>query len=116
MLEPGDAAAGGWGGGGAAPTPVDPLSPVRAIPAINRLVMTSPGSSQRNQRPARTRIRVICSPPSKQPDPAPFCRAAEAVGWAQDYARLNREVMMERTLRALRDNLPKFKLEKHAVN
>jgi tRNA-splicing ligase RtcB len=40
----------------------------------------------------------------------------EAVGWAQDYARANREVMMERTLRALRDNLPKFKLEKHAVN
>ena len=39
-----------------------------------------------------------------------------AVGWAQDYARTNREVMMERTLRALRDNLPKFKLEKHAVN
>jgi tRNA-splicing ligase RtcB (3'-phosphate/5'-hydroxy nucleic acid ligase) len=40
----------------------------------------------------------------------------EAVGWAQDYARTNREVMMERVLRALRDNLPKFKLEKHAVN
>jgi tRNA-splicing ligase RtcB len=37
----------------------------------------------------------------------------EAVGWAQDYARANRDVMMERTLR---DNLPKFKLEKHAVN
>jgi tRNA-splicing ligase RtcB (3'-phosphate/5'-hydroxy nucleic acid ligase) len=40
----------------------------------------------------------------------------EAVGWAQDYARANREVMMDRTLRALRDNLPKFKLDKHAVN
>jgi tRNA-splicing ligase RtcB len=40
----------------------------------------------------------------------------EAVGWAQDYAQANRDVMMERTLRALRDNLPKFKLEKHAVN
>jgi tRNA-splicing ligase RtcB (3'-phosphate/5'-hydroxy nucleic acid ligase) len=40
----------------------------------------------------------------------------EAVGWAQDYARANREVMMERTLRALRDNLPKFKLDKQAVN
>ena len=40
----------------------------------------------------------------------------EAVGWAQDYARLNREVMMERTLRALRDDLPKFKIEKAAVN
>jgi tRNA-splicing ligase RtcB len=40
----------------------------------------------------------------------------EAVDWAQDYARANREVMMERTLRALRDNLPKFKLDKTAVN
>ena len=40
----------------------------------------------------------------------------EAVGWAQDYARANREVMMERTLRALRDNLPKFKTDKSAVN
>src|SRR5215510_6753876 len=40
----------------------------------------------------------------------------EAVGWAQDYARANREVMMERTLKALREHLPKFKLEKHAVN
>ncbi len=39
-----------------------------------------------------------------------------AVGWAQDYARANRKVMMERVLRALRDELPKFKLEKHAVN
>ena len=27
----------------------------------------------------------------------------EAVGWAQDYARANREVMMERTLQALRE-------------
>ncbi|MBI1250437.1 MAG: RtcB family protein [Alphaproteobacteria bacterium] len=40
----------------------------------------------------------------------------EAVGWAQDYARANRELMMERTMRALRDNLPKFKLDKTAVN
>lgn len=40
----------------------------------------------------------------------------EAVGWAQDYARANREVMMERTLKALREHLPKFRLEKHAVN
>lgn len=39
-----------------------------------------------------------------------------AVGRAQDYARANREVMMERTLKALREHLPKFKLEKHAVN
>ncbi len=40
----------------------------------------------------------------------------EAVGWAQDYARANREVMMERTLQALREKLPKFKLGKLAVN
>jgi tRNA-splicing ligase RtcB len=40
----------------------------------------------------------------------------EAVGWAQDYARLNRELMMERTLKALREELPKFKLDKTAVN
>ncbi len=40
----------------------------------------------------------------------------EAVGWAQDYAMMNREVMMERVLRALRDNLPKFTIEKRAVN
>ena len=40
----------------------------------------------------------------------------EAVGWAQDYARANREVMMERTLQALREKLPKFKLGRLAVN
>ncbi len=40
----------------------------------------------------------------------------EAVGWAQDYARANREAMMERTLQAMRDALPKFKLGKMAVN
>jgi tRNA-splicing ligase RtcB len=40
----------------------------------------------------------------------------EAVGWAQDYARANREVMMERTLQAMREKLPKFKLGKMAVN
>ncbi len=39
-----------------------------------------------------------------------------AVGWAQDYARENREVMMERVLRVLREKLPRFKLEKAAVN
>ena len=39
-----------------------------------------------------------------------------AVGWAQDYARLNREVMMERVLLALRDFFPGFSLEKEAVN
>jgi len=40
----------------------------------------------------------------------------EAVGWAQDYARQNREAMMERTLQAMREVLPKFKLGKMAVN
>ena len=40
----------------------------------------------------------------------------EAVGWAQDYARLNREVMMDRVLMAMRDCLPAFMLEKSAVN
>ncbi|MGD2133127.1 MAG: RtcB family protein [Maricaulaceae bacterium] len=39
-----------------------------------------------------------------------------AVGWAQDYARENREVMMDRTLKALREHLPRFKLDKAAVN
>ena len=39
-----------------------------------------------------------------------------AVGWAQDYARLNREVMMDRVLIALRDHFPVFALDKMAVN
>ncbi|MCA8902546.1 MAG: RtcB family protein [Hyphomonas sp.] len=39
-----------------------------------------------------------------------------AVGWAQDYARLNREVMMDRVLMALRDQLPAFTLDRMAVN
>ncbi len=40
----------------------------------------------------------------------------EAVGWAQDYARLNREAMMARTLTAMRKTLGKFKTDKSAVN
>ena len=39
-----------------------------------------------------------------------------AVSWAQDYARLNREVMMDRVLFALREHFPAFSLEKEAVN
>ncbi|MEZ5945270.1 MAG: RtcB family protein [Hyphomonas sp.] len=39
-----------------------------------------------------------------------------AVGWAQDYARLNREVMMDRVLIALRDLMPAFTLDRMAVN
>jgi tRNA-splicing ligase RtcB len=40
----------------------------------------------------------------------------EAVSWGQDYARLNREMMMSSVLRAMRDNLPKFQTDKVAVN
>ncbi|WP_299624623.1 RtcB family protein [Pelagibius sp.] len=40
----------------------------------------------------------------------------EAVLWAQDFARANREVMMTRILRVLRDHLPAFRVEKEAVN
>ncbi len=39
-----------------------------------------------------------------------------AVLWAQDFAALNRELMMERILDAMRSILPRFKTEKHAVN
>jgi tRNA-splicing ligase RtcB (3'-phosphate/5'-hydroxy nucleic acid ligase) len=40
----------------------------------------------------------------------------EAVLWAQDYARANRELMMQRVLGALREQFPPFKLGKSAVN
>ena len=40
----------------------------------------------------------------------------EAVSWAQDYARLNREAMMARVLDELRRKLPRFQLDKLAVN
>jgi len=41
----------------------------------------------------------------------------EAVGWAQDYARTNRELMLERTLSALRKaGLPKFEVTGQVVN
>jgi len=40
----------------------------------------------------------------------------EAVLWAQDFARANREVMMERILGVLRDHFPAFRVEKEAVN
>lgn len=49
-----------------------------------------------------------------------FTDYVEAVLWAQDFARANREVMMERILSALRAHLPKplkkFRIEKEAVN
>jgi tRNA-splicing ligase RtcB len=38
------------------------------------------------------------------------------VSWAQDYARANREAMMARVLADMRHRLPKFQLEKLAVN
>ena len=41
----------------------------------------------------------------------------EAVSWGQDFARLNRELMMVRVLQALREaGLPTFKTDKEAVN
>ena len=40
----------------------------------------------------------------------------EAVSWAQDYARANRETMMSRVLMALREIAPPFQLSKMAVN
>ncbi|CDH19774.1 putative PLP-dependent transferase [Xenorhabdus bovienii str. kraussei Quebec] len=41
----------------------------------------------------------------------------EAVGWAQDYARQNREVMMHRVLEALSREIPKpFTTQEEAVN
>jgi tRNA-splicing ligase RtcB (3'-phosphate/5'-hydroxy nucleic acid ligase) len=45
-----------------------------------------------------------------------FADYIDAIGWAQDYARLNREVMMDRVLIAMRDMLPAFTLAKQAVN
>lgn len=39
-----------------------------------------------------------------------------AVLWAQDFARTNREVMMERILLTIRDLLPPFQTTKQAVN
>ncbi|MBU8977557.1 MULTISPECIES: RtcB family protein [unclassified Lysobacter] len=40
----------------------------------------------------------------------------EAVSWAQDYARANREAMMGRVLHEMRHRLPKFQTDRHAVN
>jgi tRNA-splicing ligase RtcB len=40
----------------------------------------------------------------------------EAVGWAQDYARANREEMMDLVLEAMRRHLPAFELVGAAVN
>jgi tRNA-splicing ligase RtcB (3'-phosphate/5'-hydroxy nucleic acid ligase) len=40
----------------------------------------------------------------------------EAVGWAQDYARANREEMMELVVEAMHRHLPPFKATEEAVN
>lgn len=40
----------------------------------------------------------------------------EAVAWAQDYARTNREAMLAQVLHEMRHRLPEFQLEKEAVN
>jgi tRNA-splicing ligase RtcB len=40
----------------------------------------------------------------------------EAVGWAQDYARANREEMMDLVLGAMRRHLPSFEVTEEAVN
>ncbi len=40
----------------------------------------------------------------------------EAVGWAQDYARANREEMMDIVLEAMRRHLPAFEVTGEAVN
>lgn len=45
-----------------------------------------------------------------------FDEYVAAVLWAQDFARVNREVMMERILKAIRGLLPPFKTGKSAVN
>lgn len=45
-----------------------------------------------------------------------FDQYVEAVSWAQEYAMVNREVMMRRILDALRKHLPRFQTEKAAVN
>ena len=45
-----------------------------------------------------------------------FADYMEAVGWAQDYARVNREVMMALVLGAMRRHLRPFELTEEAVN
>ncbi len=40
----------------------------------------------------------------------------EAVTWGQDYARLNRQYMMDAVLKALRVHLPEFSITQEAIN
>lgn len=45
-----------------------------------------------------------------------FFDYVRAVDWAQEYARTNRELMMETVLSQLRAHLPAFSIDEHAVN
>jgi tRNA-splicing ligase RtcB len=45
-----------------------------------------------------------------------FDEYVEAVGWAQDYARVNRAEMMDLVLEAMRRHLPSFEVTGAAVN
>ena len=45
-----------------------------------------------------------------------FSDYVEAVGWAQDYARANREVMLDLVLAAMRRHLPPFQIAMEAVD
>jgi tRNA-splicing ligase RtcB len=47
---------------------------------------------------------------------AHFDDYVEAVGWAQDYARANREEMMDLVLEAMRRHVPSFEVTGEAVN
>jgi tRNA-splicing ligase RtcB len=40
----------------------------------------------------------------------------EAVAWAQEFARHNRELMMSAVLRVMRDQLPPFQMQRQAIN
>ena len=40
----------------------------------------------------------------------------EAVGWAQDYARVNRELMLDHVLGSLREHVPTFELDAVAID
>jgi tRNA-splicing ligase RtcB len=40
----------------------------------------------------------------------------DAVGWAQNYARVNRELMLASVLAALAEHLPRFELAERAIN
>jgi len=45
-----------------------------------------------------------------------FVEYVEAVGWAQDFAKLNRQIMMENALEVLRKFFPSLDTEREAIN